>query len=162
MGSRGSIIPYFQSLAASGEIPITDERMTRFMITLEEGVELVWHALEDSMGGEVYVKKIPSMKIVDIAKAIAPGAKLKIIGIRPGEKIHEEMICPEDAFFTYEYESHYKITSSIYNLKENDSRFKGGVRCPEGFHYSSDKNKDWMTEAELQTWIKKEYNHNTL
>ena len=162
MGSRGSIIPYFQSLAASGEIPITDERMTRFMITLEEAVELVWHALEDSMGGEVYVKKIPSMKIVDIAKAIAPGAKLKIIGIRPGEKIHEEMICPEDAFFTYEYDSHYKITSSIYNLKENDSRFKGGVRCPEGFHYSSDKKKDWMTEAELQTWLKKEYNHNTL
>lgn len=157
MGSRGSIIPYFRSLSASGELPITDERMTRFMITLEEAVELVWHALEDSKGGEIYVKKIPSMKVVDIAKVIAPHAKLKIIGIRPGEKIHEEMICPEDALFTYEYDSHFKITSSIYNLKTTDSRFDGGIRCLEGFHYSSDKNKELMAPQTLAQWIEKEY-----
>ena len=99
MGSRGSVIPFFMSLKDQGELPITDERMTRFMISLDQGVELVWHAFEDMVGGEIYVKKIPSMKITDIAKVIAPQAKHKIIGIRPGEKLHEQMISSEDSVF---------------------------------------------------------------
>ena len=97
MGSRGSVIPFFNSLSPDKSIPITDERMTRFMITLEQGVELVWHALSDMIGGEIYVKKIPSMRVVDIAKAVAPGVRQEIIGIRPGEKLHEQMIGEEDA-----------------------------------------------------------------
>ena len=92
MGSRGSVIPFFTSLASKGSLPITDERMTRFMITLEQGVELVWHAFDDMVGGEIYVKKIPSMNIMDIARAVAPNAKYETIGIRPGEKLHEQMI----------------------------------------------------------------------
>ncbi len=109
MGSRGSVIPYFQSLAKDGRLPITDNRMTRFMITLEEAVELVWHAFEDIVGGEIYIKKIPSMNLTDIAKAVAPEAKHDIIGIRPGEKLHEQMIGTEDSYTTYEYREHYKI-----------------------------------------------------
>jgi UDP-N-acetylglucosamine 4,6-dehydratase (inverting) len=109
MGSRGSVIPFFMSCAGSGVLPITDMRMTRFMITLEQGVELVWQAFDDMQGGEIYVKKIPSMSIGDIAKAVAPEASHKIIGIRPGEKIHEQMIGLEDAPNTYEYDEHYKI-----------------------------------------------------
>ena len=97
MGSRGSVIPFFLKKKNEGILPITDNRMTRFMISLEEGVKLVWHAFEDMLGGEIYVKKIPSMNINDIAKAVAPDAKLKIIGIRPGEKLHEQMIGIEDA-----------------------------------------------------------------
>ena len=100
MGSRGSVIPFFMSLKDQKQLPITDERMTRFMITLEEGVELVWHAFKDMVGGEIYVKKIPSIKIVDIAKVIAPKAKHKIIGIRPGEKLHEQMISSDDSYST--------------------------------------------------------------
>lgn len=109
MGSRGSVIPFFISQKDKGFLPITDERMSRFMITLEEGVDLVWHAFDDMVGGEVYVKKIPSMNIIDIARAVAPEAQHKIVGIRPGEKLHEQMIAPEDAPYTYEYSEHYKI-----------------------------------------------------
>src|SRR5690606_23345535 len=113
MGSRGSVIPLFLSLAETGELPITDPRMTRFMISLEQAVELVWHAFEDMVGGEIYVKKIPSMKLLDIAEAVAPGAKARYIGIRPGEKLHEQMIGEEDAPYTYEYDSYYKILPAI-------------------------------------------------
>ncbi len=156
MCSRGSIIPFFRSLAKGGEIPITDERMTRFMIKLEDGVRLVWDALEDSLGGEIYVKKIPSMRVVDIAHAIAPDAKLKIIGIRPGEKLHEQMISPEDARNTYEYESYFKIMPQIIcNRKDEtiiiikDESISKGKRCPEGFSYTSDNNTEWMTKEQL-------------
>ena len=100
MGSRGSVIPFFESIKSGGEIPITDSSMTRFMITLEEGVDLVWHAFSDMVGGEIYVKKIPSMNICDIGRAVAPHASQKIIGIRPGEKLHEQMIGVEDATST--------------------------------------------------------------
>jgi FlaA1/EpsC-like NDP-sugar epimerase len=106
MGSRGSVIPFFMSQAHTGILPITDTRMTRFMITLEQGVELVWHAFDDMSGGEIYVKKIPSMTIGDIANAVAPEAERKIIGIRPGEKLHEEMISSEDTNYTYEYKNY--------------------------------------------------------
>jgi UDP-N-acetylglucosamine 4,6-dehydratase (inverting) len=153
MGSRGSVIPFFMSLADKGVLPITDERMTRFMITLEQGVDLVWHAFEDMVGGEIYVKKIPSMNILDIARASAPGTKHEIVGIRPGEKLHEQMIGTEDALYTYEYPDHYKILPAIHNWSEDPNRINGGKKVAQDFIYSSDNNQEWMSIKELQTWI---------
>jgi UDP-N-acetylglucosamine 4,6-dehydratase (inverting) len=153
MGSRGSVIPFFMSIKDKGTLPITDERMTRFMISLEEGVELVWHAFEDMVGGEIYVKKIPSMKVTDLARVVAPQAKHEVIGIRPGEKLHEQMIGAEDAFFTYEYPEHYKILPQINNWDQDAKRIKDGIRVPEGFIYSSDNNSEWMQDEELRAWI---------
>ena len=153
MGSRGSVIPFFIKLKETGELPITDLNMTRFMISLEEGVELVWHAFDDMQGGEIYVKKIPSMTITDIAKAVSETAKQKTIGIRPGEKIHEQMIGLEDAPHTYEYKDHYKILPAIYNWSSDPGRNKGGVKVDKNFTYSSDTNKEWMSVKDLQRWI---------
>lgn len=153
MGSRGSVIPFFISKINTNILPITDPNMTRFMITLEQGVELVWHAFEDMIGGEIYVKKIPSMKILDIAKAVSNEAKIEIIGIRPGEKIHEQMIGIEDAVNTFEYENHYKILPSIYNWSIDANRIKNGKKVPIDFSYTSDNNKSWMTINELKDWI---------
>ena len=153
MGSRGSIIPYFMSLKDSGLFPITDERMTRFMISLEQGVELVWQAFDDMVGGEIYVKKIPSMKVTDIARAIDPNADHKFIGIRPGEKIHEQMVGSEDGRFAYEYSGYFKILPQINNWHESDDRIKDGVPVAEDFVYCSGSNKEWMTTQELQDWI---------
>ncbi len=162
MGSRGSIIPLFKSLAPSGEIPVTDPRMTRFMITLEQGVELVWHALSDAIGGEIYVRKIPSMKLPDIAKAIAPDAKIKYIGIRPGEKLHEQMISVEDSAHSYEYETYYKILPSINGWDADPKRIRKGRKCPEGFSYSSETNTDWLSAKALQNWLNQEYENSDL
>ena len=153
MGSRGSVIPFFLSIATKGVLPITDTRMTRFMITLEQGVELVWHAFEDMEGGEIYVKKIPSMKVTDVALAAVPDAKHEIIGIRPGEKLHEQMIGTEDALYTYEYPEHYKILPAINNWNDDLSRIKDGKRVSEGFTYCSDNNTEWMSIKSLQAWI---------
>jgi UDP-N-acetylglucosamine 4,6-dehydratase/5-epimerase len=153
MGSRGSVIPYFMSIRDQGELPITDERMTRFMITLEQGVELVWHAFDDMEGGEIYVKKIPSMRMTDLARAVAPEAKLKVVGIRPGEKLHEQMISSEDAHHTFEYPEHFKILPAINNWSASPARIKDGVKVAEDFVYSSDNNPDWMSSAQLQSWI---------
>ena len=153
MGSRGSVIPFFMSIKDQGELPITDERMTRFMITLDQGVELVWHAFEDMVGGEIYVKKIPSMKIIDIARLILPQGKHKIIGIRPGEKLHEQMISSDDANSTYEYSDYYKILPQINMWVKDNLRIKDGAKVPEGFVYSSDNNSEWMTKSNLQKWI---------
>jgi UDP-N-acetylglucosamine 4,6-dehydratase/5-epimerase len=153
MGSRGSVIPFFLSIKDKGILPITDERMTRFMISLEQGVELVWHAFEDMEGGEIYVKKIPSMKVTELAKVVAPNAKLNFVGIRPGEKLHEQMIGAEDAYYTYEYKDHFKILPAIHNWYESPARIKDGVRVEEGFVYSSDNNKEWMTNKDLSEWI---------
>lgn len=153
MGSRGSIIPFFMSIKDDNKLPITDERMTRFMISLEQGVELVWYAFKDMIGGEIYVKKIPSMKVTDIAKTIAPKAKFKIIGIRPGEKLHEQMISAEDSYSTYEYSNYYKILPQINHGKKNDLRIKGGKKVKEGFVYSSENNSEWMTKSDLKKWI---------
>jgi UDP-N-acetylglucosamine 4,6-dehydratase len=153
MGSRGSVIPFFMSIRDKGVLPITDPRMTRFMISLEQGVELVWHAFHDMEGGEVYVKKIPSMNICDIARVVAPEAKHDIIGIRPGEKLHEQMIGAEDAPHTFEYPEHFKILPAIYNWSASLARIKDGKPVPEGFTYSSDNNKEWMTEGELAAWV---------
>lgn len=126
MGSRGSVIPFFMSIADGGVLPITDPRMTRFMISLEQGVELVWHAFEDMVGGEIYVKKIPSMKVTDIARVVAPDARHEIVGIRPGEKLHEQMIGLEDAAYTFEYDAHFKILPSINKWADDPSRIKDG------------------------------------
>ena len=153
MGSRGSVLPFFMSLRDNDELPITDPRMTRFMITLEQGVELVWHAFEDMVGGEIYVKKIPSMKVVDLAKTVAPKATHKIIGIRPGEKLHEQMIGEDDAYYTYEYSEHYKILPQINDWAADPERIKNGTRVPEGFVYSSDNNTAWMSSEELSDWV---------
>jgi UDP-N-acetylglucosamine 4,6-dehydratase (inverting) len=159
MGSRGSVIPFFMSLKDQKELPITDERMTRFMISLNQGVELVWHAFEDMMGGEIYVKKIPSIKVTDIAKVIAPKAMHKIIGIRPGEKLHEQMISSDDSYSTYEYPSYYKILPQIYKWGKDSLRIKDGVKVAEGFVYNSDNNTEWMTKSNLQKWIDKNQEH---
>ena len=157
MGSRGSVLPFFASLVEKGAavLPITDERMTRFMITLEEGVELVWHAFEDMVGGEIYVRKIPSMNIVEIAKVIAPRLDREIIGIRPGEKLHEQMIGYEDAPFTYEYDDYFKILPVINNWSSSASRIKNGKKVPSGFTYDSETNEEWMSSEKLQSWINK-------
>ena len=153
MGSRGSVIPFFLSLSDQGVLPITDDRMTRFMITLEQGVDLVWHAFEDMVGGEIYVKKIPSMTLIDIARAVAPNASHDIVGIRPGEKLHEQMISFEDAPHTYEYAEHYKILPAINNWSRDPARINGGKLVAKDFTYCSDNNTEWMRIETLQAWI---------
>ena len=153
MGSRGSVIPFFMSIAGAGVLPITDSRMTRFMISLEQGVELVWHAFEDMIGGEVYVKKIPSMTVTDIARVVAPDARHDIVGIRPGEKLHEQMIGIEDAPYTYEYDAHFKILPAINKWADDPARIKDGRKVDEGFSYTSDNNRDWMEAQALADWI---------
>ena len=159
MGSRGSVIPFFLSLIGKGVLPITDERMTRFMITLEQGVDLVWHAFEDMVGGEIYVKKIPSMKITDVALAVAPTAIHNIVGIRPGEKLHEQMIGAEDAPHTYEYPEHYKVLPAIHDWSLDPARINGGTLVAPEFTYSSDNNVEWMSVAYLQAWIAQNHEH---
>lgn len=158
MGSRGSVIPFFLNEKDKGVLPITHGKMTRFMITLEEGVELVWHAFEDMVGGEIYVKKIPSMKVVDIASSIAPDAVQNIVGIRPGEKLHEQMIGAEDAQYTYEYEHHYKILPAIHEWDKDTNRIKNGKKVDENFSYTSENNTDWMSNDTLRSWITKNQN----
>mgnify|MGYP001414070448 CR=1 FL=1 len=153
MGSRGSVIPFFNSIKSTGILPITDERMTRFMITLEQGVELVWHAFYDMVGGEIYVKKIPSMAVVDLARALAPDCKLEFVGIRPGEKLHEQMIGEEDAYYTYEYPKYYKILPVINKWFLSPERIKDGIKVAEEFTYRSNNNTEWMTGDELMTWV---------
>lgn len=153
MGSRGSVIPFFESIKDKGVLPITDQRMTRFMITLHQGVELVWDAFDDMVGGEIYVKKIPSMFVVDLARALAPECKLEFVGIRPGEKLHEQMIGQEDSHYTFEYPKYYKILPVINEWSTTPERIKDGVKVTEGFTYSSDNNTEWMSANELMTWV---------
>ena len=154
MGSRGSVIPFFSSLEENQPVPITDKRMTRFMIGLDQAVALVWKAFEDAKGGEIYVKKIPSMRISDIAEAVSGTKKQEVIGIRPGEKLHEQMIGSEDAPFTYEYKDYYKILPAINNWDNDPKRIEDGKKVSEDFIYSSDSNSEWMTVSELKKWIK--------
>jgi len=155
MGSRGSVIPFFQSIRDTGKLPITDPRMTRFMISLEQGVELVWHAFDDMIGGEIYVKKIPSMNVTDLASVVAPECSQEVVGIRPGEKLHEQMIGAEDSYYTYEYRDHFKILPVINDWDKTPERIKDGKLVSEGFVYSSDNNTEWMTNEELHSWIEK-------
>ena len=153
MGSRGSVIPFFMSIAKDGILPITDNRMTRFMISLEEGVELVWHVFDDMRGGEIYVKKIPSMKVTDIASAVSSDATQEEVGIRPGEKLHEQMIGIEDSLYTYDYPGYFKILPSINNWNLDPERIGKGVKVDSDFMYCSDNNKEWMKIETLQSWI---------
>ena len=157
IGSRGSMIPFFMESAKTGEIPITDVRMTRFMITLEDAVKLVWLALSDCIGGEIYVPKIPSMKVVDAARAVAPKARFNMIGIRPGEKVHEFLMGEDDSRSAWEYKNYFKILPAIYSWNECNKRIGKGKKCAEGFSYSSHENSEWMTQQELREWIGGEY-----
>jgi len=153
MGSRGSVIPFFLNKRGNGSLPITDARMTRFMITLEQGVELVWGAFDDMVGGEIYVKKIPSMKVTDLARSVDPEAKHEIVGIRPGEKLHEQMISEEDALYTYEYDGYFKVLPSINDWSSCEMRIKNGKKVMDGFCYTSNNNTEWMSVETLQQWI---------
>lgn len=153
MGSRGSVIPFFAERAASGVLPITDERMTRFMITLEQGVEMVWHAVDTAVGGEIFVRKIPSMGILDIAAAVAPDARHELIGIRPGEKVHEQMISVEEAPHTYDYDWYYAILPSIHRWSSDPARIGDGRAVAPDFRYASDTNDSWMSVDDLRAWL---------
>lgn len=151
-GSRGSVIPIFKNIIEKGEkeLPITDMRMTRFWITLEQGVELVFKALQESKGGETYISKIPSFHIGDLAYAMCPEAKLKEIGIREGEKLHEVMITKDDSITTYEYEKHYIIYPHFDWADLDKNMLPGGKKVKEAFEYSSETNKEWLTVEELK------------
>jgi UDP-N-acetylglucosamine 4,6-dehydratase len=155
MGSNGSVIPYFMNKKKSGVIPITDKRMTRFNISLQGGVDMVLHALEHAWGGELFVPKIPSYKILDVAKAIAPDSKIEIVGIRPGEKIHEEMITYSDSFTTYDTGKYFVVLPQITNwsLDEFIKKFNA-VKVKEGFNYNSENNTEWETVESLRVLIK--------
>ena len=157
MGSRGSVIPLFIEQESKGQFTVTDRRMTRFMISLEQAVESVWDALSDMKGGEIYIKKIPSMNILDIASSINNNIKIKYIGIRPGEKIHEQMISSEDSPFTYEYKDYYKILPSINNWHLDKKRIGKGKKVSPNFTYRSDNNKK-MKINELKKWIEENQN----
>ena len=148
MESRGSLIPFVLGLPTDHKIPITDSRMTRFMITLKEGIELVDEAFTSMKGGEIFVKKIPSMRVVDVIEAIRPGQETVEIGVRPGEKLHEQMIGPEDDSFTFDFGDHYRIFPAA-TLGMDRFEGHGGIKVRPGFSYTSDKNNEWMTKHEL-------------
>ncbi|WP_286968660.1 UDP-N-acetylglucosamine 4,6-dehydratase (inverting) [Flavobacterium sp. UBA4854] len=155
MGSNGSVIPFFISRKKEGKLPITDISMTRFNISLQGGVDMVMHAMEYAWGGEIFIPKIPSYKITDVAKAIAPDCPIEIVGIRPGEKIHEEMITASDSFYTYDLGKYYTILPSVPNFKINDflNHFKA-KKVKQGFNYNSGSNENWETVETLRSLIK--------
>ena len=157
MGSNGSVIPFFIDRKAEGILPITDLKMTRFNISLQGGVDMIMHAIEHAWGGEIFVPKIPSYKILDVAKAVAPDCQVEIVGIRPGEKIHEEMITINDSSFTYDLGNYYVILPPNPNWDLNDfiSIYKA-VRVPEDFSYNSGDNTDWETVESLRSFIKED------
>lgn len=156
-GSRGSVIPFFRKIIEQGGniLPITDYRMTRFWISLNEGVQLVIKALDEARGGETFISKIPSFRITDLAKAIAPNCKTEEVGIREGEKLHEVMVTREDSFMTYEYEKHY-IVYPHYNWWKEEQILNGGVPVKEGFEYSSGTNTEWLNVEQLQELLEKD------
>ena len=160
MGSRGSVIPFFKSRRQDGVLPITDERMTRFSITLQEGVDFVLDSFGRMWGGEIFVPRIPSYRILDVAKAIAPEAKLEFIGIRPGEKLHEEMVSEDDAIATIDFGDYFVILPSTYQWDEEKFRLesgpKQGTRCEYGFRYSSGTNDRFLAVDELESLIAQE------
>lgn len=155
-GSRGSVIPFFKKLLQQGdtELPITDIRMTRFWITLEQGVELVFKALRESKGGEVYISKIPSFRITDLANAMCPNIQIKEVGIREGEKLHEIMITKDDCRTTYEYDNHYIIYPNMEWWDSDKYFIKGGKLVEDGFEYNSGTNKEWLTRDNLINKLK--------
>lgn len=161
MGSNGSVIPFFLSKKKEGVLPITDPKMTRFNISLQGGVEMVMHALEHAWGGEIFVPKIPSYRITDVAEAIGPECEQQIIGIRPGEKVHEEMITPSDSFYTYDLGKYFTILPTTPKWKVNDfiQQF-GAKKVPEGFAYNSETNSDWESVQSLRALIKQHVDPN--
>jgi UDP-N-acetylglucosamine 4,6-dehydratase (inverting) len=153
LGSRGSIVPFFQQIKKQEYFPITDLKMTRFLIRLKDAVDIVNFSFKDMVGGEIYVKKLPSVKITDIAKAVNSKAKFKIIGIRPGEKLHEQMISEEESDNTFEYKSYYKILPSINNWHQDKKRIKNGKKVKINFSYNSINNTEWLDIDEIKKWI---------
>lgn len=155
MGSNGSVIPFFMKKRNEGVLPITDPNMTRFNISLQEGVDLVLHALDTAWGGEIFVPKIPSYKITDVATAIGPECKQEIIGIRQGEKIHEEMITSSDSFNTYDLGKYYAILpqAANFNLQDYIKHFNAKI-VPQGFQYNSGENKEWVSVDEIRKLIR--------
>lgn len=161
LGSRGSVVPFFINKRKEGKLPITHEGMTRFNITLEEGVDMVMYAIENAWGGELFVPKIPSYKILDVAKAVAPDCKTDVVGIRPGEKLHEEMITETDSMSTYDCGKYYVIAPSVplWKMDEWTKKFNA-KKVPEGFKYNSGSNTDWVTPEEIRSLIKKHIDPN--
>lgn len=157
LGSRGSVVPYFKSQAESGSLPITDERMTRFNITLQQGVDFVLECLNRQWGGEIFIPKIPSYRVVDVATAVAPEAEQRIVGIRPGEKLHEEMITTTDSMSTIEFDDYYVILPSyeVWDVEEfvQQSSEKPGRRCEYGFEYNSGTNPEFLTVDEIRELV---------
>ncbi len=161
MGSNGSVMPFFIKKKSEGKLPITDASMTRFNISLQGGVDMVMHAIEHAWGGEIFIPKIPSYKITDVATAVAPNCIQEIVGIRPGEKIHEEMITSSDSFYTYDLGKYYTILPSVPNFKLNDyiTSFKA-QKVTEGFNYNSGTNTEWETIESLRALIKEHVDSN--
>lgn len=156
LGSRGSVIPYFLKMRKEGVLPVTHENMTRFNITLNEGIELVMYAIDNALGGEIFVPKIPSYRITDVAKAIAPGAKTELVGIRPGEKLHEDMITETDSYSTIESEKYYFILPSRSDYTRDDFMQHFGAKpVKENFKYSSDSNDQWLSVEDIREQITK-------
>jgi len=154
MGSRGSVVPFFLTKRKEGRLPVTDLRMTRFWITLMQGVSLVLNALRDMQGGEIWVPKIPSMRIADLARVIGPDCELTEVGIRPGEKLHEVMISADDGRQALEFESHFIIKPSLPFWDPSWHAGKGGSSCPVDFCYASDSNAQWLTDESLEAMIR--------
>ncbi len=152
-GSRGSVIPFFKEIRDQGTLPITDLRMTRFLITLTEAVKTVEYAFKEMVGSEIFVKKIPSVKITDLAKIIGPNCEIKEVGMRPGEKLHEQLISSDESSHTYEFENYFKILSPLNRWDSCSKRTKGGKKVNEGFVYTSDKNALWLTNEDLKNWL---------
>jgi UDP-N-acetylglucosamine 4,6-dehydratase len=154
VGSRGSVVPFFLKRRETGKLPITDPRMTRFWITLDQGVEFVLASLDRMTGGEIFVPKIPSMKLTDLARVIGPNCEMEIVGKRPGEKVHELMVGEDDASNTVEHERYFAIPPTAKSWSAKDYIEKnGGVMCTEGFRYSSETNTEWLTVEQLETMI---------
>jgi UDP-N-acetylglucosamine 4,6-dehydratase len=161
MGSNGSVIPFFLKKRSEGNLPITDAAMTRFNISLQGGVDMVMHAIEYAWGGEIFIPKIPSYRITDVAKAVAPKCKQVIIGIRPGEKIHEEMITASDSFYTYDLGKYYTILPTVPNFKIKDYiKLFSAKKVAEGFNYDSGTNTEWETVESLRKLIKEHVDSN--
>lgn len=163
MGSRGSVIPFFMNQKVKGFLPITHPEMTRFNITLKEGVELVLYAIENMWGGEIFVPKIPSYRIMDVAEAIAPGCEKKIVGVRPGEKLHEEMITETDALSTIEFKKYFVILPSFqppWSIKEFQNTFQGDFCAPK-FRYNSGENTEWLSVEQIRDLIAEHVLSNT-
>jgi UDP-N-acetylglucosamine 4,6-dehydratase len=155
MGSNGSVIPFFMNKKNEGKLPITDKNMTRFNISLQGGVDMVMHAIEYAWGGEIFIPKIPSYRILDVAKAVAPDCQFEIVGIRPGEKIHEEMITSSDSFHTYDLGKYYIILPSIPNFSlDNFINKYNAKKVDDGFSYNSGENKEWENVESLRRLIK--------